>query len=79
MIPDDALREYLKHTSSFLGYVKAVRFRAFTGGVAAVTAGGSPVYRVTRAMALDYDALAEEYGISLETLAFTPEDEVVKG
>ena len=79
VIPDDALREYLKHTSSFLGYVKAVRFRAFTGGMAAVTAGGSPVYRVTRAMALDYDALEEEYGISLETLAFTPEDEVVKG
>ena len=67
IIPDDALREYLKHTDYFLGYSKAVRFRSFKNGYEERTEGQSPVYRVTRAMALDYELLSEKYNISLET------------
>lgn len=67
IIPDDALREYLKHTDYFLGYSKAVRFRSFKNGYEEKTEGQSPVYRVTRAMALDYELLSDKYNISLET------------
>lgn len=70
VIPDDALREYIKHDSAFLGYVKAVRFTSFLGNVEEMRPDSSgvprPVYRVTRAMAIDYDIVREKYGISLE-------------
>ena len=69
IIPDDALREYIKHTDYFLGYVRAVRFRAFQGGYEVKSDSGAPVYRVTRAMALDYDLVCEKYGVSLEGFA----------
>lgn len=67
IIPDDALREYLKHTDYFLGYAKAVRFRSFKNGYEEKTEAQSPVYRITRAMALDYELLSEKYNISLDT------------
>lgn len=69
IIPDDALREYIKHTDYFLGYVRSVRFRAFQGGYEVKSDSGAPVYRITRAMALDYDLVCEKYGVSLEGFA----------
>lgn len=69
VIPDDALREYLKHTDYFLGYAKAVRFRAFAGGYEQKSDSGAPVYRITRAMAIDYESVCEKYGVSLESFA----------
>ena len=49
--------------------MRAVRFRAFQGGYEVKSESGAPVYRVTRAMALDYDLVCEKYGVSLEGFA----------
>ena len=71
IIPDDALREYIKNTDYYLGYLKSVRFTAMPNGYEQReqdTAGVMrPVSRVTRAMAFDYEALKEKYGITLDT------------
>ena len=72
IIPDDALREYMKNCEYYLGVVKAVRFISMAGGYEnkRQEADGTTrqVYRVTRAMAFDYEQLKEKYGINLESL-----------
>ena len=72
IIPDDALREYMKNCEYYLGVVKAVRFISMAGGYEnkRQEADGTTrqVYRVTRAMAFDYELLKEKYGINLESL-----------
>ena len=71
IIPDDALREYLKHTEYFLGYLNSVRFKSFTNGYPTMKEEGpgvmKPVTRVLRAMAFDYEIVKEKYSISLDS------------
>ena len=71
IIPDDALREYLKHTEYFMGHLNSVRFKSFANGYLETRDDGTgkmkPVERVLRAMTFDYTILKEKYGISLET------------
>ena len=71
IIPDDALREYLKHTEYFMGHLNSVRFKSFANGYLETRDDGTgkmkPVERVLRAMTFDYAILKEKYGISLET------------
>ena len=73
VIPDDALREYIKNTDYYLGYLKSVRFTAMPGGYEQREPNGAggmkAVTRVTRAMAFDYGALKERYGITLDSSA----------
>ena len=72
VIPDNSLREYMKNCGCYLGVVKAVRFISMAGGYEnkRQEADGTTrqVYRVTRAMAFDYELLKEKYGINLESL-----------
>ena len=72
VIPDNSLREYMKNCGCYLGVVKAVRFISMAGGYEnkRQEADGTTrqVYRVTRAMAFDYEQLKEKYGINLESL-----------
>lgn len=78
IIPDDALREYIKHTDCFLDYVKSVRFISVKNGYPETQNdnSGTPqtVYRVTRAMAIDYALLKEKYGISLDASTIGTEE-----
>ena len=71
IIPDDALREYIKNCDYYLGIVRAVRFISMQKGYeqkeATPTGRLRTVTRVTRAMAFDYEMLKEQYGISLDT------------
>ena len=70
IIPDDALREYMKNTDYYLGILKSVRFNSFINGYEErreVTPGRmSVVQHITRAMAFDYEVLKQKYGISLD-------------
>ena len=81
IIPDDALREYIKNCDYFLGYLKSVRFISFVNGYEQKEQDASgamrPVSRVTRAMAFDYEILKEKYGITLEasTSTLSPTDD----
>ena len=72
VIPDNSLREYMKNCGCYFGVVKAVRFISMAGGYEnkRQEADGTTrqVYRVTRAMAFDYEQLKEKYGINLESL-----------
>lgn len=72
VIPDNSLREYMKNCGCYFGFVKAVRFISMAGGYEnkRQEADGTTrqVYRVTRAMAFDYEQLKEKYGINLESL-----------
>lgn len=72
VIPDNSLREYMKNCGCYLGVVKAVRFISMAGGYEQKQADNlgqmRQVYRVTRAMAFDYELLKEKYGINLESL-----------
>lgn len=72
VIPDNSLREYMKNCGCYFGVVKAVRFISMAGGYEnkRQEADGTTrqVYRVTRAMAFDYELLKEKYGINLESL-----------
>lgn len=71
IIPDDALREYLKHNDCYLGTLKSVRFSSFVNGYEERKADGTAtmrsVSRIQRAMAFDYEMLQRMYGISLES------------
>lgn len=71
IIPDDALREYLKHMEYFYGYMNSVRFTSFNNGYPVMQPDSSgtpkPVKRVLRAMTFDYEMLKQIYGISLES------------
>jgi hypothetical protein len=75
IIPDDALREYLKHTEYYYGYLNCVRFKSFANGYQEMKEDGiggmKPVTRVLRAMAFDYTILKEKYNISLESSTST--------
>lgn len=83
IIPDDALREYIKNTDYYLGQLKSVRFVSMANGYEQKEqdAGGTlrTITRITRAMAFDYALLKERYGISLDvttsTFAATAEEE----
>ena len=81
IIPDDALREYIKNCDYFLGYLKSVRFISIVNGYEQKEQDASgamrPVSRVTRAMAFDYEILKEKYGITLEasTSTLSPTDD----
>ena len=81
IIPDDALREYIKNCDYFLGYLKSVRFISIVKGIEQkepdTTGNMRTVSRVTRAMAFDYEILKEKYGITLEasTSTLSPTDD----
>ena len=72
MLPDDALKEYLKNSDYYLGKVKSVRFKSIIKGFEENDPNSAPgtvrkVTRVLQAMAFDYEVIAERYGISLDT------------
>lgn len=71
IIPDDALREYLKNSDQYLGQLRSVRFKVFKNGYAETKQNDmgtmSPTSAPYRALAFDYESLAERYGISLES------------
>lgn len=75
VIPDDALREYMKNCGCYFGVVKAVRFISMAGGYEQKQADNlgqmRQVYRVTRAMAFDYAELKNKYGINLDSSTST--------
>ena len=70
-IPDNSLREYIKHSDCFVDYIKAARFVSIKNGYPERRPGAdgrdTTVSRITRAMVLDYDVLKEKYGVSLDT------------
>jgi hypothetical protein len=74
IIPDDALREYLKNTEYYFGYVNSVRFKSFANGYPEMKDDGTGklkhVDRVLRAMTFDYELLKQKYHISLDSLSF---------
>ena len=70
-IPDNSLREYIKHSDCFIDYIKAARFVSIKNGYPERRPGAdgrdTTVSSITRAMVLDYDILKEKYGVSLDT------------
>ena len=75
-IPDNSLREYIKHSDCFIDYIKAARFVSIKHGYPERRPGAdgrdTTVSRITRAMVLDYDVLKEKYGVSLDTSVGVP-------
>lgn len=78
IIPDDALREYMKNADYYLGKKKSVRFKSIVRGIEERRNGTTePVVRVLQAFAFDYTILKERYGLNLSSqpVAFTNEEE----
>ena len=71
IIPDDALKEYLKNTDYYLGQKKTVRFKHIVKGFVQQNVGvntSTPQIRQCRAYAFDYTILQERFGLNLDTL-----------
>ncbi|MBR4552393.1 MAG: DNA primase [Bacteroidaceae bacterium] len=70
IIPEDALREYMKNADYYLGKVKSVRFKSIVKGIVEMR-GSVSVSRVLQALAFDYNLLKERFSLNLDTTTST--------
>ena len=70
VLPDDALKEYMKNADYNLGQIKSVRFNCISKGITETTVSGGvsvPKVRVFRAFDFDYNILVEKFGLALSS------------
>ena len=73
-LPSDTLKYYLEHSSEFVGTCEKVRFKLIEN-VTGYVNPTAPKTKVTTAMVFDYDALMDNYGISLDILTAPGSDD----
>ena len=66
IIPEDALREYMKNADYYLGKLKSVRFKSIVKGIEE-RKDTTAITRVLQALAFDYDLLKERFSLNLDT------------
>lgn len=67
VIPRETLKYYLEHSPEYMGTVSAVRFKLIANSSGYLPVGTEQAKsRITSAMIFDYDALKENYGLSLD-------------
>lgn len=73
-LPSDTLKYYLEHSSEFVGTCEKVKFKLIENQTG-YTNPNAPKTKVTTAMVFDYDALVDNYGISLDVLTSPGSDD----
>ncbi len=73
-LPSDTLKYYLEHSSEFVGTCEKVKFKLIEN-VTGYVNPTAPKTKVTTAMVFDYDALMDNYGISLDILTAPGSDD----
>ena len=73
IIPDDALKEYMKNADYYLGRKRACRFKSIIKGYeerkAEAGQSGVPQTRILSALVFDYEMLTERFAVNLTTSA----------
>lgn len=69
VIPKDSLKYYLEHSPEYVGTIMSMKFKLIDNQLGYTPSDADQVKtRTTTAMVFDYDAVTDNYGISLEVI-----------